>query len=127
MSKLFFLLSGENETLPFAELKAILEAEGYSYIIREELDQVVRLEADFDSAKAVQLRSAYTRVCALELFTCEARDDVIAQAADATDFKSVLGEGEGFAVRIRRVKEYAAKSDTMDFERKLGRHIIQNI
>ena len=126
MSKLFFLLSGENETLPFAELKAILEAEGYSYIIREELDQVVRLEADFESAKAVQLRSAYTRVCALELFTCEARDDVIAQAADATDFKSVLGEGEGFAVRIRRVKKYAAKSDTMDFERKLGRHILQN-
>jgi tRNA (guanine10-N2)-dimethyltransferase len=126
VAKLFFLLSGENETLPVAELKAILEAEGYSYTIREKLDQVVRLNAAQNSVKAVQLRSAYTRVCALELFTCEAQDDAITQAADATNFRSVLCEGEGFAVRIKRVKEYAAKSDTMKFERKLGKHILQN-
>ena len=31
MAKLFFLLSGESETLPAAEVKAILEAEGYGY------------------------------------------------------------------------------------------------
>jgi tRNA (guanine10-N2)-dimethyltransferase len=126
VAKLFFLLSGENETLPSAELKAILEAESYSYSIKEELDQVVRLEADSNSAKAVQLRSAYTRICALELFTCKAQDDAIAQAAEATNFQSVLSERESFAVRIKRVKEYAAKSGTMDFERKLGKHILQN-
>jgi tRNA (guanine10-N2)-dimethyltransferase len=126
VAKLFFLLSGENETLPVAELKAILEAEGYSYAIREKLDQVVRLDAAQNSVKAVHLRSAYTRVCALELFTCEAQDGAIIQAADATDFRSVLSEGEGFAVRIKRVKEYAEKSDTMDFERKLGKHILHN-
>ncbi len=126
MAKLFFLLSGENETLPLAELKAILEAEGCVYSITEKLDQVVRLEADFASAKAVQLRSAYTRVCALELFACEVQDDAIVQAAEAANFQDLLGEGESFAVRIKRIKEYAAKSNTMDFERKLGRHILQN-
>jgi len=126
MAKLFFLLSGENETLPVSELKAILEAEGHFYSIKEKLDQLVRLEADSDSVKAVQLRSAYTRVGALELFTCGAHDDKVAQAADATNFRSVLSEGECFAVRIKRVKEYAVKSDTMYFERKLGKHILQN-
>jgi tRNA (guanine10-N2)-dimethyltransferase len=126
VAKLFFLLSGENETLPFAELKSILEAEGYPYSVIEELDQVVRLKADSDSAKVVQLRSAYTRVCALELFACNVQDDTVTQAVEAINFKSVLSEGESFAVRIKRVKEYAAKTETMDFERKLGKHILQS-
>jgi tRNA (guanine10-N2)-dimethyltransferase len=126
VAKLFFLQSGENETLPAAELKAILEAEDFSYRIIEELDQVVRLETDQNSVKIVQSRSAYTRICALELFTCEAQDEAFGQAVEATNFKRVLSEGESFAVRIRRVKEYAAKSRTMDFERKLGKHILQN-
>jgi tRNA (guanine10-N2)-dimethyltransferase len=126
VAKLFFLLSGENETLPAAELKAILEAEGYAYSITEKLDQLVRLEADSRSIQAVHHRSAYTMASALELFTCQAQDNAINQAADATDFKNVINEGESFAVRIKRVKEYSAKSDTMNLERKLGKHILQN-
>ena len=126
MAELFFLLSGENETLPAAELKAILEAEGYSYTIEEKLDQVVRLDTAQNSVKAVQLRSAYMRVCALELFTCQAQENAITQAADATDFRSVLREGENFAVRIRRVKDYAEKIGTVPLEGKLGKHILHN-
>lgn len=126
MAKLFFLLSGENETLPFAELKAILESEEYSYHVTGKLDQVVRLEADQMSAKAVQRRSAYTMASALELFTCQAQTSAIAQAADTTDFKNAINEGESFAVRIKRVKEYSAKNDIMNLERNLGRHILQN-
>jgi tRNA (guanine10-N2)-dimethyltransferase len=126
VAKLFFLLSGENETLPAAELTAILEAEGISFQVKEKLDQLVRLEADSRSVKAVHRRSAYTMTSAFELFTCKAQDDTISQGADATDFRSVLSEGESFAVCIKRVKEYAAKSDTMNLERKLGKHILQN-
>jgi tRNA (guanine10-N2)-dimethyltransferase len=126
VAKLFFLLSGENETLPVGELKAILEAEEYSYSITEKLDQLVRLKADVLSAQAVHRRSAYTMTSALELFTCQAHDNSINQAADATDFKNAINEGESFAVRIKRVKEYSTKSDTMNLERKLGKHILQN-
>jgi tRNA (guanine10-N2)-dimethyltransferase len=126
VAKLFFLLSGENETLPAAELKAILEAEDYSYSITEKLDQLVRLEADLRSVQAVHRRSAYTMASALELFTCQAQDNAINQAADATNFKNAINEGESFAVRIKRVKEYSVKSDTMNLERKLGKHILQN-
>jgi tRNA (guanine10-N2)-dimethyltransferase len=126
VANLFFLLSGENETLPVAELKAILEAEGYSYSITEKLDQLVRLESDSRSAEAVHHRSAYTMTSALELFTCQAQDNAINQAADATNFKNAINEGESFAVRIKRVKDYSAKSDTMNLERKLGKNILQN-
>lgn len=126
MAKLFFLLSGENETLPFAELKAILEAEEFAYSITEKLDQLLRLEADTSSVKAVHRRSAYTMASALELFTCPAQENAVNQAADAANFQDVISEGESFAVRIKRVKTYSLKSDTMSLERKLGRLIFQN-
>jgi len=126
VAKLFFLLSGENETLPASELTAILEAEGYAFEPVEKLDQVVRLEADQNSVKAVKHRSAYTRICALELFTCEAQETAIMKMADSTNFQNVFNEGESFAVRIKRVKTYAEKIGTVALEGKLGKHILQN-
>jgi tRNA (guanine10-N2)-dimethyltransferase len=123
--KLFFLLSGENESLPAAEVKAILEAEGYRYENAEEFDQTLRLEAELGSVKAVQVRSAYTRVCALELFVANANHNDIAKAASETDFKAVLKPGESFAVRINRIKNYADEAlNTMVLEGKLGRQIL---
>ncbi len=37
MAKLFFLVSGEYESLSFSELLAILETEGYRYQVTERL------------------------------------------------------------------------------------------
>lgn len=126
MVKLFFLLSGENETLPAAELLAILEAENIAFEVKEKLDQLVRLDAAQNSVKAVHRRSAYTRISALELFTCEAQETEIMKTADSANFKSVLSEGESFAVRIRRVKEYAEKVSAVALEGKLGKHILHD-
>ena len=125
MPKLFFLLSGENESLPYAEVKAILEAEGYSYKNVDELDQVLRLDSELSSVQAVQIRSAYTRVCALELLVSNANMDDIAKAASETDFKAVLKSGESFVVRINRIKNYADQAlNTMELEQRLGRLIL---
>ena len=125
MSKLFFLLSGENKSLPAAEVKAILEAEGYIYQNPIVLDQVLQLEADVDSVRAVQVRSAYTRVCAQELFTSNANLADITKMVSETDFKSVLKPGESFVVRINRIKNYADKEiNTMTLEIELGKQIL---
>ena len=126
MARLFFLISGEYESLSFSELKAILETEGFTFSVTEELDQTARIDADVASIAQIQRRSAYTRVCALELFISEATEEAITQAAEATNFCAVIAEGETFAVRIRRIKEYSTKDSTMRLERKLGRHILQN-
>jgi tRNA (guanine10-N2)-dimethyltransferase len=126
VAKLFFLISGEFQTLSFSELKAILETEDYTYRVVEKLDHAVRLEANKESVRQVQRRSAYTRVCALELFTCDASDEAVTQAANQTDFNAVLSEGETFAVRIRRIKQYSTKDATMNLERNLGKLILQN-
>jgi len=124
--KLFFLLSGENETLPAAELKAILEAEDVPYEIEEQLDLVVRLEATEESVDAVHRRSAYTRTCALELFACDAEEKVIAKAVESSNFRIILGEGESFAVRVRRVKNYSENIGSVSLEGKLGKLILNN-
>ncbi len=125
MANLFFLISGEFETLSFAELKAILETEGYPYEITEKLDQTIRIETDPASVSRIVRKSAYTRICAQELFTCPANDQNITEAANVTDFTSVLAEGETFEVRIRRIKEYTTKEATMNHERLLGKLILQ--
>jgi tRNA (guanine10-N2)-dimethyltransferase len=123
--KLFFLLSGENESLPAAEVKAILEAEGYSYSSVDELDQVLRLESELDCVKHVQVRSAYTRVCAQELFVSNANMIDISKTASETDFKPVLKPGETFVVRINRIKNYADQAlNTMTLEVNLGKQIL---
>ena len=125
MPKLFFLLSGENKSLPAAEVKAILEAEGYSYKSAEEFDQVLRLEAELGSVQVVQVRSAYTRVCSLELFVSNANHEDIAKAAEETDFKAFLKPGESFVVRINRIRNYADQAlNTMVLESKLGTQIL---
>jgi tRNA (guanine10-N2)-dimethyltransferase len=128
VAKLFFLLSGESESLPASEVKAILEAEGYSYINPEALDQALRLEADPGCVQAVQVRAAFTRLCALELFTSDATETAITEAADSTNFKVVLKPGESFSVRINRIKNYADQAvNTMRLEGKLGSVIIQRV
>ena len=125
MANLFFLISGEFESLSFAELKAILETEGYPYTVTEKLDQTVRIQADQASVDKVATRSGYTRICCLELFTCEANDDAVIEAANETEFSSILEGEETFEVRIRRIKEHATKEATMNHERLLGRLILQ--
>lgn len=126
MAKLFFLLSGESETLPPSEVKAILEAEGYNYTNPQILDQTLLLEADPGCVNAVQVRAAFTRLCALELFVCDATEDAAVQAAANMDFQAVLKPGESFSVRVNRIKEYANQAiNTMRLEGKLGRAILQ--
>jgi len=123
---LFFLLSGENLTMPAAEAKAILETEGYSYEIVGLMDQVLRLKASVESVKEIPVRAAFTRLCALELFVSKANYADICCAVQEVDFKEVLKAGESFVVRINRIKNYADQAiNTMELEIELGRQILK--
>ena len=127
MAKLFFLLSGENETLPAAELTAILEAEAFNFKLTEKLDQLVRLNAAQNSIQAIHRRSAYTMTSAIELFTCQAEEAEIMKAAENTDFTETLNTAESFAVRIKRIKKHAPQIGTVLLEAKLGKHILRKV
>jgi len=125
VAKLFFLLSGEHETLPAAELKAILEAEGYAFKQLEKLDQVLRLETRLDCIEAIKRKAAFTRTAGLEVFNCNAEIDEISRAMHLTGLNEVLDDRESFVVRVKHVKNYAPKVNGMVLERKLGKLILK--
>jgi tRNA (guanine10-N2)-dimethyltransferase len=126
LANLFFFLSGEHENLPASELRAILEAEGYSYKVLEKLDQVVRLETDLNCLDALERRAALTRLCGLELFTCEAETRAIVKTMRSVSVDGILKEGDTFAVRVKRVREHASKIDVMALERTLGELVLNS-
>mgnify|MGYP001046030586 CR=1 FL=1 len=124
---LFFLLSGEHPTLPLSELKSILEAEGYRYRILERLVQVSRMEVHVASVKSIESRVAMTRVCSLELFTCEATYTEIFKKMRETSLEGFLKGGESFAVRVQRIRSAAPQILGAELERKLGEAILDKI
>jgi tRNA (guanine10-N2)-dimethyltransferase len=125
--RLFLLLSGEHDSLPVSELRAILETEGCEYEILDQFDQLIRLEADLHCTEALERRAAFTRMYALELFNCEARMSSIVKAMRSTEFNEVTGKDETFAVRVKHVKEYSAQINGMTLERKLGELILEKM
>lgn len=124
---LFFLLSGEHPTLPFSEVKSIFEAEGYKYRILERLIQVLRVETDVDSIQAVEFRAAMTRVCGVELFSCNAVITEIVEKLLNTPLHGFIKGGDSFAVRIQRVQGCVPHIVGMELERKLGKLILKRI
>jgi tRNA (guanine10-N2)-dimethyltransferase len=127
VAKLFFLLSGEHKDLPASELKAVLEAEGFCYVVTEKLDQVIRIEAERSCVEAIQRRAALTRVCGLELFSCEAEMSTIVRNMRERSLNEALAQKEGFVVRVKRVRDYASKIREMTLERTLGRLVLDKV
>lgn len=124
MANLFFLLSGEHENLPVSELKAILETEAYTYQILEKLDQAVRLEAEINCVEAVKRRAAFTRLCAQELFSCNADTSSITTAIRSARLDEALKPNESFAVRVKHVKSYSSRLNGMTLEKRIGAIIV---
>lgn len=127
MAKFFFLLSGENLTLPTSELKAILEAEDHNFRTLEELRQVLRLETSIKSLKSVVFRSAMTRVACLEIFNCNATMTEIVEKTLSTSFERFIEGCESFLVRIRRVRNSSSHIFVEELEKKLGKLILDKI
>jgi tRNA (guanine10-N2)-dimethyltransferase len=120
VAKLFFLLSGEHETLPVSELKAILEAEGKKYSVVGQLRQILRLEANVSCIESIVRRAALTRVCCAEILCAKAETEEILKQCRLASFEKHLKKGESFAVRVRRIGESAPDVDCVGLEREIG-------
>jgi tRNA (guanine10-N2)-dimethyltransferase len=121
------LISGEHPTLPVSELKAILESEGYSYQITEQLTQVLLLEADANCVDVIEFRSALTRKCCEEVFNCKAERNKILDSVTAESISQFIGAGESFVVRVRKVKGVVPELVSVDLERELGEKIFETV
>jgi tRNA (guanine10-N2)-dimethyltransferase len=124
---LFFLLSGENPTLPKSEVRSILEAEGFRYEVLEELTQLLRVETDPRCATHIAFRSSLARVCGLELFNCKADLKGILEETRKVGFDLLIGNEETFAVRVRRVRGASPRVSGMTLEKKIGGVILSKV
>jgi len=127
VTKLFFLLSGEHPTLPFSELKAILEVEGFRYKVIGKLKQLMRVEADVESVKSIVRRAAMTRVCNIEIAFCQGVAEEIFEKVRSSPLEDFLQKGETFVVRVRRIEESTPQLIGKELERKLGAVVLRRV
>jgi tRNA (guanine10-N2)-dimethyltransferase len=125
LEKLFFLISGEHETLPVSEVEAILKAERHSYKITEKLTQVLRFEANTNCVDSIKTRSAMTRICCKEIFHCNATVEEIVD--NIRSFVSKFINSESFAARVRRIKGTAREIDRVWLEGEIGATILETV
>ena len=126
---IFVLVSGEHPTLPKAEIQAILESENIPSKIGEWTPRIlkIKLEKLLEEEKVCSLlgeRAAYTHICGLEIFSCEASENKIFEEAKKVDWDEWIQEGGSFAVRIERVGEKKVFLDTVRLERIIGEIIL---
>ena len=127
MVRLFFLVSGENPSLPFAEVEAILEAEGFAYRILSKLTQVLILESDLTCIKTAAQRASLTRACGLLIAQCKASFKEILNTIKNIDFSTYISPSEDFVVRIKRIRGDSPKIDGLSLEREIGRIILEAV
>jgi len=127
VTNLFFQVSGEHPTLPFSELKAILEAEGFEHQVTEKLRQVIRIRADTECVKPIAFRAAMTRVCNAEIVFCDAYAQVIYDAVGSSPLEHFLQKDETFVVRIRRIGENSPDLVGSELEKKLGEIVLDKV
>ena len=127
MAKLFFLVSGENPTLPFAEVKAILEAENFAYSILFKLTQVLVLKSDSRCLESIAHRSSLTRACGIFVTRCKASIKEILSSIKRVSLEDYISPSESFAVRIRRIRRSAPEINGLLLEREIGRIIFESV
>lgn len=121
MTNLFFLVSGEHKTLPFAEIKAILESENLPVTEIEVLPQVLCVDTKRESVSLVANRSSMIKSCGLELFRSGVGMKEILQNVKEASYRAYLKKGQSFSVRVKSIGN--VHTDTLRLEGEIG-HII---
>jgi tRNA (guanine10-N2)-dimethyltransferase len=114
--KLLFFLSGEHETLPGAEVLAVLESMGIKYKVLDSFEQALVVDTSQDIVlDGVSKRLGMSHAICELIGVCENDADEIRALAEE------MGEIDGsFAVRIKRIKRYGKALSTLSLEREIG-------
>ena len=114
--KLLFFLSGEHETLPVAEVLAVLESLGSNYRVLDSFEQVLVVDVEDNLVlDNIQKRLGMSHAICEFAGSCKNDKDEILELAKE------VGSVEGsFAVRIKRIKKYGKDLSTLELEREIG-------
>jgi len=127
VAKLFFLVSGEHATLPFSEVKAVLEAEGHRYRVVGQLRQVLCVDADAECIESLVRRAALTRACCAEVLSVKAEAAEILRRIRSAPLSEHVQKGRSFVVRVRRIGESAPNIDSVRLEQEIGAVILDKV
>lgn len=124
VTHLFFYVSGEHTTLTYAEVKAILQSEGFNYKNVEVFSQLLCLEANTRCLSSVVRRSSFTKICGVELFRCQVEVGDILQHAKDLFYGKYIKAQESFSVRIKKIDK-KSKIKTIELEKIIGNIILE--
>ena len=122
--ELFFYVSGEHETLPYAEIKAILEADSFSCRNTIFLPRVLCVESNVKCLSSVADRSSFTKACGIVILRCGAYKEVILRTIKEVDYSNFITKRQTFSVDIKTIAR--PKIDTK-LESAIGRVISRKI
>jgi tRNA (guanine10-N2)-dimethyltransferase len=113
--EIFLILSREHETLPLAELRAILDAENIDYDLVEVEMGIVKLNTpDDNAANIIGKRIAYGHeICSLIKDTTI---DNLEKDISSIDWKEIIDKN--FALRVKKIK--SPENDSQVMEKKFG-------
>jgi len=121
--KLLLIQSGEHQTLPAAEVKAVIEAEGRDFKVCKVEPPIMVIEVD-DAGICTLLkeRLAMTLEGIELLFKCEPDLVEIERSVKDVDFSFL--EGKTMAVRVSK-KAPSVSISSLELERKLGAMVLE--
>ena len=122
-NSLFFLLSGEHDTLPPAEVLAILESESFTYHDVKSSQKLLTLDASHDCLPLVSKRAGMCETSGQLIFRCKDQQDEIIKRASETDFSQYLESGMNFSVRVLRVFGSSRHLHKLQLQSDLGQTI----
>lgn len=118
-----FILSGEHETLPEAELCAVLEAEDYAFKIHNRHHRILLLRVDPEGAKIATQRAGLVNHANIVAFESPANEETILHFMKKTKFEQWLKPQSRYGVKITRVKREPNPIDVDELQGKLGSQI----
>lgn len=121
MNRFFLILSGEHQTLPVAEVAAIMQIGEITW----KDSRLVGLSSSQSTVVEVLKRAAYTQECASEIFKSSASEPDILANLKSCDFSSFLGTAKRFSVRIRNL-HHESDLNLRNLERIAGKIILQS-
>ena len=125
MRKFFFLLSGEYETLPAAELRSVLRTlDPNVKIIESSFRRLLVAETLEEVAREAVRRTAYTKICGEFIGRAENDVEKILKLLDEKTLNDVIRSNtRSFAVRGIRVE--GSEVDKLKLERMIGERILK--
>jgi tRNA (guanine10-N2)-dimethyltransferase len=122
-----FILSGEHNTLPQAELCAILESESFPYAIQTHDKRILIMKVDSEGARIATLRAGLVNHASVIAFDSISEEAAILDSLQKIDFSRWVKPNERFGVKVTRIQREPAEFNVDELQSKIGSAIWQNL